>query len=142
MRIISLTAVLLVALCAVGEESVRDLYERARLFDEMNHDLREAIRLYTVVVAEGHSQRALSGRAQYRLGVLYARIGRNDEAQRAFRTVVSEYADQPDLVKNARSRLVEPVLEPVMPLVKRTGPSADGAYIETFAISVPGDLLP
>lgn len=137
------TASLLLVMSALAQTSVRDLFEQARLLDDSNQNLREAIRLYTQVVAQAGDQRALAARAQYRVGVLYERLGRKEEGRRAFQAVVDQYPDQTDLARKARSKIdadrrsdrAEP------PVIRQTGPSADGSYLETFTLSTDANLL-
>src|SRR6266480_934309 len=83
------------AVCCLAEESVRHLYERARLLQEGNRNLEEAVRIYGRVVA----------RAQVEQGILYLRLGRDEQARQAFRKVIVEFPDQPPLVREARGRL-------------------------------------
>src|SRR5262245_7295526 len=75
------------------QQNPRQLFERARMLDESNQNLPEAIKLYSQVVKQSQEQRTLAARAQLRVGLLYERLGRKAEAQRAFQVVVSQYAD-------------------------------------------------
>lgn len=86
-------------------QNTREIFERARMLDESNQNLSEAIKLYGQVVSQANEQRALAARAQYRIGVLYERLGRKAEAQRAYQTVVSHYADQSEVAERARAKL-------------------------------------
>lgn len=86
-------------------QNPRQLFERARMLDESNQNLPEAIKLYSQVVKQAQEQRALAARAQYRVGLLYERLGRKAEAQRAFQAVVNQYADQSDVVRQAQAKL-------------------------------------
>jgi Tol biopolymer transport system component len=93
LAIISLS---LFAITVFAQQNTREIFERARMLDESNQNLSEAIKLYGQVVSQSNEQRALAARAQYRIGVLYERMGRKAEAQRAFQTVVRQYGDQPE----------------------------------------------
>src|SRR5437660_5524269 len=88
-----------------AQQNPRAIFERARMLDESNQNLSEAIKLYSQVVSQSNEQRALAARAQYRIGVLYERLGRKAEAQRAFQTVVKQYGDQSDVATRARAKL-------------------------------------
>lgn len=90
---------------AAPEQSLRQVFERARLLEERNQDLALAIKLYEEVVSKAKEQRALAARAQLQIGLLYERLGRAAEAQRAFRAVVSDFTDQTDIVRQARGRI-------------------------------------
>ncbi len=98
-------ATLLVAGSTFAQQNPREIFERARMLDESNQNLTEAIKLYSQVVSQSNEQRALAARAQYRIGVLYERLGRKADAQRAFQVVVNQYADQSELAQRARAKL-------------------------------------
>ncbi len=86
-------------------QNPRQLFERARMLDESNQNLPEAIKLYSQVVKQAQEQRALAARAQLRVGLLYERLGRKAEAQRAFQAVVNQYADQAEIARQAQAKL-------------------------------------
>jgi len=101
---------ILLWLCATAtapaaDPDIRELFERARMLAEQNQNLGEAIRLYGQVVQLGRTQRTLAAQAQYRQGLLYLRMGRRTDAERAFRAVIRDFADQANIVKLARSRV-------------------------------------
>jgi len=134
-----LGAIVFFALLAFGAESVHQLYERARLLQERNRNLDEAIRIYSRVVELAKNDRALAARAQLEQGVLYLRLGRDEEARQAFRKVIVDFPDQAALVREARSRLgVSGALKPTLKIRpvwatpdtdNRGGPSPDGRYL-------------
>lgn len=95
----------LTALMALGEESARQLYERARLLEERNRNLDEAIRIYGLVVEQAKGDRALAGRALLEQGKLHLRLRHDEQARQAFRRVIVDFSDQPTLVREARDRL-------------------------------------
>ena len=88
-----------------AQQSPRELFERARLLEDSGQDLLDAVRLYGQVVEQAGAARALAATAQLRLGLLYERLGRIAEAQRALAVVVTEYADQIDVAQQAQTRL-------------------------------------
>src|SRR5438132_13318810 len=98
-------ATLLFAGSTFAQQNPREIFERARMLDESNQNLSEAIKLYGQVVSQSNEQRALAARAQYRIGVLYERLGRKAEAQKALQTVVKLYGDQSDVAGRARANL-------------------------------------
>ena len=107
-RLVIIVAIAIISLAvnpALAQQNTRELFERARMLDESNQNLSEAIKLYGQVVRQANEQRALAARAQYRIGVLYERLGRKGEAQRAYQAVVSQYADQNELAQRARAKL-------------------------------------
>ncbi|MEK7753895.1 MAG: tetratricopeptide repeat protein [Acidobacteriota bacterium] len=143
----AISVILLAASCAAAPQSPRDLFERARLLDESNQNLNEAIKLYSSVVEQAKEVRALAAEAQFRVGVLYERLGRKEEAQRAFRAVVSGYGDQADAVRQARAKITGPQPEGVVTRQVWAGrdvdqlgaPTPDGRYL-SFTDWETGDL--
>jgi Tol biopolymer transport system component len=97
------TAIALLA-ATLAAQSPRELFERARLLEESNSKLPEAIVLYTQVAAQS-VDRPLAATAQLRIGLLHERLGQKADAQRAFRAVVERHSDQPELVRQARAKL-------------------------------------
>src|SRR2546428_2301300 len=104
-------ATLLFAGSTFAQQNPREIFERARMLDESNQNLAEAIKLYSQVVSQSNEQRALAARAQYRIGVLYERLGRKAEAQRAYQAVVKQYGDQSDVASRARAKLPAPAVK-------------------------------
>src|SRR5712691_10571463 len=134
--VVIMAASLLFAAATVAQQDVRELFERARLLDENNQNLREAIRLYGQVVEDAEGQRALAARAEFRIGILYERLGRSADAQRAFRTVISRYPDQTEVAQRARLKIVDRNdHRDQIPFIRKTGPSADASYVETFTLA-------
>ncbi len=142
-------AVAFIVLSAWAEESVRQLYERARLLQERNRNLDEAIRIYSRVVERAKDDRALAARAQLEQGILYLRLGRDEQARQAFRKVITDFSDQPSLVREARARLgVNGSSRPSMSVRQAWaspdsdnsgGPSPDGRYL-SFTDWATGDV--
>ncbi len=95
----------LVSTAAFAQQNPRELFEQARMLDEGNQSLTEAIALYRQVATLATDERKLAAEAQLRVGLLYKRLGRTAEAQRAFAAVVNEYTDQAEAVRQARMRL-------------------------------------
>src|ERR1051326_633758 len=104
----TLVAALLVFALGAGMISAQsgyDLYQKALVKERAVGDVEEAIRLYQRILKEFASNRALAAKAQLRIGLLYERLGRNAEAHQAFQAVVTQYADQADVVKQAQAKL-------------------------------------
>ena len=96
---------LLFSVVLMAQQSQHELFERARLLEDSNQDLAEAISLYGQVVDQTSGERALAATAQLRVGLVYERLGRSSDAQRAFEVVVGEYADQAESAAQAGARL-------------------------------------
>ncbi|MGH9426681.1 MAG: hypothetical protein ACRD2L_10335, partial [Terriglobia bacterium] len=129
---------------AAPQHGTRDLYERARMLDESNQNLSEAIKLYNQVSTQT-KDRALAARALYFAGMLYQRLGRKADSQRVFKTVANQYADQTDVAARARTKLsvlgANGKREPEF-LVKKSEPSPDGRFLATLTFPLrPGESL-
>src|SRR5437588_5001554 len=102
------TVVLLLALGAgTGlAQSGYDLFQKALVKERAVGDVEEALRLYQRIVKEFSGNHALAAKAELRMGLLYDRLGRKADAQRAYQAVVSQYADQTNEAKQARAKIV------------------------------------
>ena len=108
--------------------------------ETVNGDLRAAIEQYQKI-AQG-SDRALAAKALIRMAGCYQKLG-DAEAHRIYEQVVREYADQGEMVAEARARLTAlqqtATVTPASAMVTRrigpvdlTGsPSGDGRYLST-----------
>jgi len=121
---------------APAQQDLRGAFEKARMLDEQNTNLAEAVRLYGDVAEKGKGQRALAARARYQQAVLLARMGKRPEALNAWRAVIAEFPEQGDLVRQARLRL-NPGGPPPGEVIQRrvgdgdqyAGPSPDGRLL-------------
>ena len=139
-----------------AQQSQPELFERARLLEDSNQDLAEAISLYGQVVNQAGGARSLAATAQLRVGLIHERLGHTTDARRAFEAVVGEYADQADTATQARTRLAALTQLANAPNVAtmRTRrvfgsadgnaswatPSADGRYVFNTDFPGGGDL--
>jgi DNA-binding beta-propeller fold protein YncE len=134
---LSLCGFLLLAATVSAQQSPREIYERARMLEEINQ-IQEAIKLYNQVVGQAKDQRALAASAQYRVGMLYERLGRKAEALQAFRVVASKYIDQMDVARRAQARIAaagpdDRAMAGIA--IKRGGPSPDSPYLASYTFS-------
>jgi Tol biopolymer transport system component len=72
--------------------------------EEVEGNLEAAVSLYRKFLDSHPKDRALAARAQFRLGVCYETLGR-EQARKAYEAVIREYADQTEFVARARERL-------------------------------------
>ena len=85
LQILAGAAVALIALMPANikaQQGGRELFERARILEESNQNLPEAIRLYTQAAAQAKTDRALAATAHFRIGACYEKLG-NAEARKA-----------------------------------------------------------
>jgi HEAT repeats/Tetratricopeptide repeat len=102
------TAVLLVLLGLCGQAlagNVSELLEKGVFTEETVGDLEEAIIIYKRVLREDRANRACAAHAQYRLGMCYLKLGREEEGLAAMEQCVARYPGQSDLVQAAAAIL-------------------------------------
>ena len=101
----------LVALLAISPmafaQSVSELLEKGIFEEETAGDLDAAIGIYQQIVENHDANHKYIARAQFQLGVCYAKKGQEQDAVAAFRKVVDRYSGQPTLVAQARVRLTK-----------------------------------
>ena len=85
-------------------QSGYDLFQQALVKERSNGQIQDAIELYRTIIKEHASDRALTAKALVQMGRAYEKLG-SREAQQAYERVVREYADQKDMVTEARTRL-------------------------------------
>ena len=135
------------------EQQAGELLSKAVYEEEVNGELEKAIEVYQTIVTEFPNNRPVAAEAYFHMGICYEKLGKQ-EASKAYRQVIQKYADQNDLVTEARVRLAAlekpggPALaEGVVvrqvwsgPGVDAFGsPSPDGRYL-TFTDWETGDL--
>ncbi len=107
-RILTLATVVLLLALGAGTalaQSGYDLFQKALVKERAVGDVEEALRLYQRIVKEFAGNHALAAKAQLRMGLLYDRLGRKADAQRAYQAVVSQYADQTSEAQQARAKI-------------------------------------
>src|SRR6266852_56600 len=108
-RILMLATVVLLLALGVGTtlaQSGYDLFQKALVKERAVGDVEEALRLYQRIVKEFGGNHALAAKAELRMGLLYDRLGRKADAQRAYKAVVNQYADQTNEARQARAKIV------------------------------------
>ncbi len=108
-KILMLAAVILLLALGAGTalaQSGYDLFQKALVKERAIGDVEEALRLYQRVVKEFSGNHALAAKAELRMGLLYDRLGRKADAQRAYQAVVNQYADQTNEARQARAKIV------------------------------------
>jgi Tol biopolymer transport system component len=99
------TVMALLVILQSAEPSARELFERAHALSGQNRNLEEAIQLYGQAASRGGKQRDLAAKATYEQGMLYLRLGKQADAERAFNTVIRDFSDQAAVVGLARKQL-------------------------------------
>ena len=102
--ICALLAAGLIAITSWAQEDPRELYAQARMLDENNQNLTEAIKLYGQAAELAKDQPALATNALLQMGQCHERLGQA-EAVKAYQRVVDDYPQQTEEVKVAQERL-------------------------------------
>jgi Tol biopolymer transport system component len=97
-------ALLLSAISVQAQTKAEDLFKKAVYAEEVSGDLSNAISIYEKVLKNYSNNRSIAAKATYRLGLTHEKMGR-EKAIEYYTLVVSQYADQQDLVSDARRRL-------------------------------------
>jgi len=100
-------AVLAAALMAFGLQSSPEhkvLFEKAKFAMETKGDLNEAIKLFSELIQKYPGEREFAAKSQLYIGLCYEKLG-NAEARTAYERLVRDYADQAEIVAQARVRL-------------------------------------
>ena len=125
------------------EQQAEKLLSKAIYEEEVNGELDDAIKTYQLIVNQYPDNRKVAAKAYFHMGMCYEKLGKQ-EAKKAYRQVIQKYADQDDLVTEARARLVA-LEQPVAPEVAKGievkqvwactekhilgSPSPDGRYL-------------
>ena len=131
----SMIAFWLAATPLLAQQNQRGTFVRAQMLDETNQNLGEAIDLYSQVVAAAKNNRALAATALLRVGRLYLRTGRTNDAMRTFRVLVAQYPDQSQPVSRAKTKLalLAARIKPAKVFeLTREGPSGEGGTLASF----------
>ena len=118
----------------VPAQSASELLEKGIYTEETVGDLQAAIAIYDRIVKDARTERPHVARALYRLGLCYGKAGQTEAAEKAFRALVQDYAEQTELVDRARQHL--PGLTWALPALD-PAPWIDGEQLQ-FTVDFPG----
>jgi len=88
----------------VGQQRAEERFQAGLYQEEVQGNLQRAISIYESILRERGASRAVAANAQLRIGICYESLGMQD-ARRAYQRVLDTYSDQPDVVRQARTRL-------------------------------------
>ncbi|MBF8296217.1 MAG: hypothetical protein HW389_2762, partial [Bacteroidetes bacterium] len=99
-------AILLISSLALSQQSnkAESLYQEALMQMEGKGNFSKALEVFGQIIKDYPGNRQVSARSQYQIGVCYEKLGKN-EAKKAYEQVVKNFADQPQVVAEARTRL-------------------------------------
>ena len=134
-------------------QTAEELLPKAIQLEEVKGELEQAIEVYQSIVNEFPDNRPIAAKAYFHMGICYEKLGKQ-EAQKAYNMVISVYADQEEIVNEAKARLAA-LVKPVSPVVAKNlvvrqvwsgpdvdafgSPSPDGRYL-TFTDWETGDV--
>ena len=105
--ILSVVLALLVAVVLTGDsqqQSAGQLLQAGLYKEEVQGELDDAIQIYQRILKDFPNDRPVGAKALLRIGLCYEKLGKL-EAQKAYRRLIQEFADQPQVVQIARERL-------------------------------------
>jgi len=106
-KIIISAAIAVVVLTAFGLQNSPEhkvLFEKAKFAMETKGDLNSAIKLFNEIIKKYPGEREYAAKSQLYIGLCYEKLG-NAEARTAYERVVRDFADQSEIVAQARVRL-------------------------------------
>jgi Tol biopolymer transport system component len=128
-----------IAVDVLSQETAEAVYEAALLKKEAEGDLQGAIQLFQRILKTYPDKREVAAKALLQIGLCYEKLG-NDEATKAYETLLKNYADQPGLVAAARERLA--ALRQGAPSSRlRLSLPPGVSYLETHGVSPDGTKI-
>ncbi len=120
----SLSLLLLLVVClffstttAFSQQSSGQLFEKALYTEEVKGELQNAIDLYQQILNNNPENRQVTAKSLFQMGMCYEKLG-SQEAKKAYQRIIQEFADQKEVVTEARTRLAA-LEKPVGPAVAK-----------------------
>lgn len=138
--------ILLTTLAFAATNDLTSALQKGLFEEEANHNLEAAAQAYQTVSAQFDKDRKLAATAIFRLGEVYRKQGRTNEAVAQYERIVREFSDQQTLVTLSRQNLAavgvnRPALESAdaLPGVSAASPEAQElARIEKILLQLKG----
>ncbi|MCH8118895.1 MAG: PD40 domain-containing protein [Planctomycetes bacterium] len=111
---------LVVASSAYAKQKAGVLFQSGLYQEQVKGDLDAAIKVYERIIVNFPRNRPVVAKALLHIGLCYEKMGKQ-EAQKTYRHLIKEYADQPETVQTARERLKQ--LDAGAPGAKVNGPT-------------------
>lgn len=135
-------------------QTAEELLPKGIHLEEVKGELEKAIEVYQTIVDKFSDNRPIAAKAYLHIGICYEKLG-NQQAKKAYQQVIQKYAEQTELVLEARGRLAD-LEKPessteqkgmtirqvwVGPDVNSDGePSPNGKYLSFTEYKTSGDL--
>jgi len=130
-------------------QTAEELLPKAIQLEEVKGELEQAIEVYQSIVDTYPDNRPIAAMAYLHMGRCYEKLGKQD-AQKAYNRIIQDYADQEEMVNEAKARIaalgkpVSPVLNKGMRVSKiwegsevdlMGEPSPDGKYLSILDVN-------
>jgi Tol biopolymer transport system component len=132
----SISLLLLLVVCmflsitaTFSQQSSGQLFEKALYTEEVKGELQNAIDLYQDILINHPENRQITAKSLFQMGICYEKLG-SQEAQKAYQRIIQEFADQKEVLNEARTRLAA--------LEKPAGPAAAKGIVVRQVWSGPG----
>ena len=104
-RYVGLAGIIMVGLPFVTfAQTPSQLFQQGVLQENGAGDLQAAVAIYEKIVADDTADRPVRAKALLHIGRCYQKLGKRD-AQKAYQRIIEEFADQFEVVAEARERL-------------------------------------
>ena len=106
MALAALGSIFLLVQLAAGRQDLQQeiLLQKAIQKETVDGDLNAAIKMYRQIAENPGEDRAVAAKALLQIGKCYEKLG-SLEARKAYETLLEQYADQSDIIAEARARL-------------------------------------
>jgi Tol biopolymer transport system component len=103
LNLIGLVALFVFAV-SLFAQSTDQIFQQALLKENAEGNLTAAVEIYQKIAEDSRADRSLRAKAQLHIGICWEKLGRQ-EARSAYLTLIRDFADQQDMVTQARTRL-------------------------------------
>ena len=87
-----------------AQQTAEQLYQSGLYKEEIEGQLDAAIKIYQTIISQYPENRSVAAKTHLHIGLCYEKLG-NTQARKAYERVVRDYADQSDIVAQAKVRL-------------------------------------
>ena len=98
-------ALAFLAVLAPAQDRVAEILRKGIIEEESNHNLPAAIQAYESLLKQAGADRPTIATALFRMGECYRKLGKNEQANAAYKRVVEQYPDQARLAEQSRRQL-------------------------------------
>jgi tetratricopeptide (TPR) repeat protein len=98
-------ALLLLTLMASAQDRVSAALRKGIVEEESNHNLTAAIQAYESLLKQADADRPTIATALFRMGECYRKLGKNEQANAAYKRVAEQFPDQARLAEQSRRHL-------------------------------------